>query len=239
MKDSAKFGAFFDLDGTLIAPPSLEWRFLAHLFACDEVSGANLRSWHRQCVRKIWRDRLAAIEDNKLYLAGLRESLVADWMAAGSPNSPPVFVEGLAQLAWHHAQGHRIFIITGTLAPLARAIAHNFPCPVEIVGSEPEVFDGHWTGWLAGEHMSREAKARAIRECAAQYGLELSESFAYGNHTADLPMLEVLGNPVAVNPSRQLARLARTRGWRISEWREIQTAMQAGRTNLLTPTEAQ
>jgi HAD superfamily hydrolase (TIGR01490 family) len=238
MKDSAKIAAFFDLDGTLIASPSLEWRFLAHLFSCDEVSAVNLRSWLRHCARTIWRDRLAAIEDNKLYLAGLRESLVAEWMAIGSPNSLPVFVEGLAQLAWHHAQGHRIFIITGTLTPLARAIAHNFPCPVEIVASEPEVFDGHWTGWLAGEHMSREAKAHAISECAAQHCLELSASFAYGNHTADLPMLETVGNPVAVNPSRRLARLARTHGWRISEWREIQTAMQAGRTNLLTSTEA-
>jgi HAD superfamily hydrolase (TIGR01490 family) len=239
MNASAKIGAFFDLDGTLIAPPSLEWRFLAHLFARDEVSGENLARWLRHCAKTILRDRLAAIEGNKLYLAGLRASLVAEWMAAGAPNSPPFFLDGMARLAWHHAQGHRIFLVTGSLAPLARAIAQHFPCPVKIIATEPEVFDGHWTGWPAGGHMSGNAKARAIRELAAQYGLELGESHAYGNHIADLPMLEAVGNPVAVNPSRRLARMARTRGWRIYKWHELQATAQAGRANLFAPTEAQ
>jgi HAD superfamily hydrolase (TIGR01490 family) len=239
MNDSAKIGAFFDLDGTLIARPSLEWRFLAHLLACDEVSRANLVLWLGHCAKNILCDRHAAIEGNKLYLAGLPESLVAKWTAAGAPNWPPFFLEGMTRLAWHHAQGHRVFLVTGTLAPLARAIAQHFPCPVKIIATEPEVFDGHWTGWLAGQHMSGNAKARAIRAFAAQYGLELRQSHAYGNHMADIPMLEAVGNPVAVNPSRPLARLARTRGWRIYKWHESQATAQAGRANLLTPTEAQ
>jgi HAD superfamily hydrolase (TIGR01490 family) len=239
MNDSAKIGAFFDLDGTLIAPPSLEWRFLAHLLAYDEVSRANLVLWLGHCAKNILCDRHSAIEGNKLYLAGLHESLVAKWTAAGAPNSPPVFLEGMTRIAWHHGHGHRVFLVTGTLAPLARAIAQHFPCPVEIVASELEVFDGHWTGWLAGEHMSGKAKAGAIRALAAQYGLELGESHAYGNHIADLPMLEAVGNPVAVNPSRRLARLARTRGWRIYKWHEWQATAQAGRANLFAPTEAQ
>ena len=238
MNISAKIGAFFDLDGTLIAPPSLEWRFLAHLLTCDEISGANLARWLGRCAKTISRDRHAAIEGNKLYLAGLRESLVAAWTSASAPNSLPIFIDGTARLAWHHAQGHQVFLVTGTLAPLARAIAQNFPCPLEIVASEPEVFDGHWTGWLAGEHMSGNGKARTIRILAAQYGLELGQSYAYGNHIADLPMLEAVGNPVAINPSRRLARQARTRGWRICNWNGSQSTAQTGRTNLLAPTEA-
>ena len=238
MNESSEIGVFFDLDGTLIAPPSLEWRFLAHLLACKQVSRANLMLWLRHWAKNILLDRHTAIEANKLYLAGLHESLVAEWTAAGPPNSPAFFLEGMARLTWHHAQGHRVFLVTGTPAPLAHSIAPHLPCPVEIVASELDVFSGRWTGWLAGAHMSGKAKACAIRALAARYGLELSQSYAYGNHRADLPLLEAVGNPVTVNPSGRLARLARTRGWRICNWRETQDAAQAGRTNLLTPTEA-
>ena len=235
----AKIGAFFDLDGTLIPPPSLEWRFLAHLLACEKVSRTNLMLWLRQWAKNILRDRHAAIENNKLYLAGLPESLVAEWTAAGAPNSPPFFLEGMARLAEHHTQGHRIFLVTGTLAPLARAIAHHIPCPVEIVASEVEVLDGRWTGWLVGEHMSGKAKACAIQALAARYRLELRQSHAYGNDVADLPMLDAVGSPVAVNPSRRLARMARTRGWPIYKWHELQTSAKTTHTRLFTPTEAQ
>ena len=239
MKVSAKIGAFFDLDGTLISLPSLEGRFLAHLLSRDEVSSANLMRWLGHCAKTILRDRHAAAEGNKLYLAGLRESLVLEWTAAGAPNSPPVFLHGVTRLAWHHTQGHRTFLVTGTLAPLARAIAQHFPGPLEIIASELEVFDGHWTGRLAGGHMSGKAKACAIRALAARYGLQLGQSYAYGNHIADLPMLEAVGNPVAVNPSSSLARRARTRGWPVNKWQESQAAAQPGATNALTPREAQ
>jgi HAD superfamily hydrolase (TIGR01490 family) len=235
----AKIGAFFDLDGTLIPPPSLEWRFLAHLLAGEKVSRTNLMLWLRQWGKNILRDRHAAIENNKLYLAGLPESLVAEWTAAGAPNSPPFFLEGMARLAEHHTQGHRIFLVTGTLAPLARAIAHHIPCPVEIVASEVEVLDGRWTGWLVGEHMTGKAKACAIQALAARYRLELRQSHAYGNDVADLPMLDAVGSPVAVNPSRRLARMARTRGWPIYKWHELQTSAKTTHTRLFTPTEAQ
>jgi len=239
MNVPVKIGAFFDLDGTLIPPPSLEWRFLAHLLACEEVSRANLMLWLRHCAKNILRDRHAAIEGNKLYLAGLAESLVAEWMAAGAPNSPPFFLQGMTRHVRHHAQGHRVFLVTGTLAPLARVIAQHFPCPVEIIASEPEVFGGRWTGWLAREHMSGKAKACAIQALAARHGLDLRQSHAYGNYVADLPMLEAVGNPVAVNPSRRLARMARTRGWPISKWHESQASAQTTHPCTFTPKEAQ
>jgi HAD superfamily hydrolase (TIGR01490 family) len=238
MNAYAKSGAFFDLDGTLIATPSLEWRFFAHLLECDEISSANLTRWLWRCAKKILLDRCAAIEANKLYLAGLRETLAAEWTHADASNSPPVLREGIARLAWHRAEGHPIFIVTGTLAPLARAITQNFPCPVEVIASELDTIHGHWTGWLAGEHMSGAAKARALRSLARQHDLDLSRSYAYGNHTADLPMLEAVGNPTTINPSHRLARVARARGWGICHWSKSQRRAHTSRTNLLAPTEA-
>lgn len=238
MSVPAKVAAFFDLDGTLLAPPSLEWRFLVWLLGRDEISGGNFGRWVADGAKTIWRDRRAAIEGNKLYLAGLPESLAADWMSSGEQNSPPYYVEGLARLTWHHAQRHRLFLVTGTLAPLARAIVCRFAWPVEVVATEPEVFDGHWTGWLAGDHMSRETKARSIRMLAAQHGLDLSECFAYGNHADDIPMLQSFGHAVAVNPSWRLARAARRRRWQICRWHESCTSEQMARAGQLAPKEA-
>lgn len=239
MNSISKIGSFFDLDGTLLALPSLESRFLTWLFMHDEIRGANLGHWLRNCVKLVSRDPQAAFEGNKFYLSGLRSSLVADWAAAGAPLSPPIFSEGLAQLARHHAQGHRVFLITGTLAPLARAMAQLFPCPVEICASEPLEFNGRWTGQLSGNHMSRQTKARALRVLAAKCGLDLRQSFAYGNDTLDFPMLQSVGTPVAVNPSWRLARMARLRGWKICKWHESQPARPVAATNLLAPKGAQ
>jgi phosphoserine phosphatase len=66
--------------------------------------------------------------------------------------------------------------------------------------------------------MSGGAKFRAVAELAARYGIELSRSYAYGDSVGDLQMLEGVGNAVAVNPTRGLARAARKRGWQSCVW---------------------
>ena len=62
------------------------------------------------------------------------------------------------------------------------------------------------------------AKARAIERLAAQYGLDLGRSYAYGNSWSDRWMLESVGRPAAVNPAARLARLTRYRGWPVLVW---------------------
>jgi phosphoserine phosphatase len=75
-----------------------------------------------------------------------------------------------------------------------------------------EVVDGAYTGRvLRAAH--GEGKARALRELAAAEGLDLSASTAYSDSFSDVPFLEAVGHPVAVNPDRKLRRLARLRGW--------------------------
>jgi putative phosphoserine phosphatase/1-acylglycerol-3-phosphate O-acyltransferase len=64
------------------------------------------------------------------------------------------------------------------------------------------------------------AKARAVWRYAEDHGVDLSRSYAYGDQNADLPMLDTVGHPVAVNPSARLARIARENGWETVRWRE-------------------
>ena len=237
MNPCGRIAAFFDLDGTLLAPPSLEWRFIGYLLGRDELGGRNLARWLEHCANTLLRNPRAATEGNKFYLAGLPESLVADWADSHAAWDLPFFPQGIARMAWHHAQQHQVFLVTGTLAPHARAILPQLPEPVEVCATELESIGSHWTGSLAGCHITGEAKARAIRAIAERYNLDLARSFAYGNTVSDRAMLEAVGHPVAVNPSMRLAGWARKRGWSISRWDRpqatAQAAAQTARKNLL------
>lgn len=220
MSPTGKIGAFFDLDGTLLPGPSLEWRFITWLAARDEIGGVDVARWVARLAGTILRDPRAATIGNKAYLRGLRESLTEGWEDSLSPLSLQPFAAGLARLQWHAAQGHRVFIVSGTLAPLARAFVRRLATPAEAIATEIEACEGHWTGNISGRHMSGEEKARAIRRVAARFGLSLWESYAYGNSARDLPMLDSVGHRVAVNPPLRLRHIARSEGWQSCVWNE-------------------
>lgn len=213
-----KVGAFFDLDGTLIPKPSVEWRFLGYLLAHGEITSAAILRWLGHGAKTFLENPGAAADGNKFYLAGVRESLASEWANSLEPESLEIFCGGLARIWWHISQRHQVFFVSGTLAPLARAIARSLPGQVGVVATELEVCGDRWTGRLAGEHMSGKAKCRAIRTLATQRGLQIDLSYAYGDQTADLWMLESVGRPFAVNPSLRLRRIARRRGWSICDW---------------------
>jgi HAD superfamily hydrolase (TIGR01490 family) len=230
-----KIGAFFDLDGTLLGLPSLEWRFITHLLARDAIGTVNLARWFAHASKNLLRDPRGATLGNKHYLAGVPEAAVADWESTLDSTALPLFCEGTSRLKWHLERRHRVWLMTGTLAPLARAIARHMPCGVEVCGTEIEVRDDHFTGRLVGVHMGYGEKARAVHKVAAPHGLDLTRSYAYGNQTSDLQMLEAVGNPVAVNPSWRLARVTRKRGWNVAKLSELREAERCVSSTVLAP----
>lgn len=86
------------------------------------------------------------------------------------------------------------------------------------LGTVSEVVDGVYTGELAAPFCYGEGKAEAIRTIAAERGYDLAHSYAYTDSAGDLPMLEAVGHPVAVNPDRALETIAFHRGWPIVEF---------------------
>jgi phosphoserine phosphatase len=221
-------GAFFDLDGTLLPAPSLEWRFLGYLHERGAISGGNGVRWLARFIRAFLGDPHGATHGGKCYLAGISEALVMDWekSLATRSDSLPFFDDALGRIAWHHAQRHRVFLISGTLAPLARVAARSLAAfvstEIEVCATELEAAPGSpriWSGQIAGEHRSHGAKLQAVKALAARYGLDLARSYAYGDSAGDLQMLEGVGVGVAVNPTRHLARVARKRGWPIWVWK--------------------
>ena len=227
---AASVGAFFDLDGTVLPAPSLEWRFIGYLLEHDEISGGQVERWLARFAGSAWRDLHGATVGNKRYLCGISEGLVDEWeqslgLEFYCGDSLGFFEEALQRIVWHRAQGHRVFVVSGTLAPLARVVARRVSrlvsADIEVCATELEIVAGAariWNGCIAGEHMSGGAKLRVVGGLATRYGLDLWRSYAYGDSAGDLQMLESVGCAVAVNPTRRLAREARKRGWQTCIW---------------------
>ncbi len=126
------------------------------------------------------------------------------------------FPAGLARVRQHRARGHRTVLITGALdfvvEPL-RPLFDEVMCPALGVDST-----GRFTGRLDRLPPTGEARALLLAEYATAEGLDLGESVAYADSASDLPLLECVGFPVAVNPEAKLAAIARRRGWHVEQW---------------------
>ncbi len=124
---------------------------------------------------------------------------------------PLVYEEPLELLQQHRERGECCYIVSATLQEIVDHIAEDLGFD-GAVGSTCEIRNGIYTGRaLRGMHGVE--KVAALRELAAQHALDLAESTAYSDSHTDVPFLEAVGHPVAVNPDRQLRRLAALRGW--------------------------
>ena len=127
---------------------------------------------------------------------------------------PRVYPQML-EVAWRHQDaGRPVFIVTAASQEIAELLAHVLVFDGGI-GARSEIRDGVYTGLPDGPFTYREGKAQAIREVAEREGFDLAESWAYSDSESDLPMLRVVGHPVAVNPDAELGRVAREQGWEV------------------------
>lgn len=142
---------------------------------------------------------------------------------------PTFFAEAIKRVEWHAKQGHTIVIVSGTLEPLASAAALSLLLRLALGGitsligtcaTKLEEVEGRWTGRVCGEAMFGEAKARAVERLASEMKLDLTKCYAYGDSVNDRWLLEAVGRPAAVNPSKELGRIARRRGWPVLRWEQ-------------------
>jgi HAD superfamily hydrolase (TIGR01490 family) len=125
------------------------------------------------------------------------------------------FPAGMRRVREHRALGHRTVLITGALDFVVEPLRPLFD---DIVCASLERRNGVYTGGMTAVPPTGEARAEALAEYAAAEGLRLSESVAYADSTSDLPLLEAVGFPVAVNPETRLSALARKRGWLVEHF---------------------
>ena len=224
--------AFFDLDNTLIAGSSA-FQFGRAAYRAGLMTRRRLAAdaWANVVFRlrgstdagtDALRERIAAS------IEGVRERelmRLGPEVIAGI--LPRVFPQVL-QIAFEHQDaGRRVYIVTAAGHELAEMVAHVLTLDGGI-GSRSEVRDGVYTGRPAGPFTYRQGKAQAIRELAADEGIDLAESYAYSDSESDLPMLEAVGHPVAVNPDHTLRRIAKERGWPILRFEKLRTRLRMG-----------
>jgi HAD superfamily hydrolase (TIGR01490 family) len=145
---------------------------------------------------------------------------------------PRIYPQMLALAHDHQDAGRRVYIVTAASQELAEILARVMAFDGAIGSQISEVVDGVFTGRPAGVFVYRSGKAQAIEELAAREGIDLSASYAYSDSESDLPMLEAVGHPVAVNPDGTLARIAGERGWAVLRFdrlgRRLKTAAALG-----------
>ncbi|MBV6509919.1 MAG: hypothetical protein JJLCMIEE_03035 [Acidimicrobiales bacterium] len=120
------------------------------------------------------------------------------------------FPAAIRRVREHRSLGHRTVLITGALDFVVDPLRPLFD---DIVCAEMSREGDTYTGELLSVPPTAEARAQVLGDYAAAEGLRLSESVAYADSSSDLPMLEAVGFPVAVNPEPRLAAIARKRGW--------------------------
>jgi HAD superfamily hydrolase (TIGR01490 family) len=215
--------AFFDLDKTVIAKGSIP----AFGRSFREGGLINRRVLVRAVVGQLIYLHLGA---DKERMAKIRESMLA--LTRGWPRDqvrqivreslletvePLIYNEALELMESHRRAGDRIYLVSASpqeiVSPLAEMLGAD-----GAISSEAEVdAEGLYTGRLA-VYASGEEKAVAVERLAVTAGIDLANSSAYSDSATDVPLLSVVGHPVAVNPDRQLARLAKERGWEIRQF---------------------
>lgn len=128
---------------------------------------------------------------------------------------PRVQHEAVRRIRAHRRRGDRVVLITGALDFLVDSLRHLGD---ELVAARLVERTGRFTGELAEPPLTADGRASLAARTAAEQGVDLADCHAYGDSLADLPLLELVGHPHAVNPDFRLAREARRRHWLVEEW---------------------
>ena len=130
---------------------------------------------------------------------------------------PLVRADVLAHLRDHRAAGHRVIIVSGTLAPLLAEIARQLGVE-ETVGTPLVQRSGRYTGACKRPVCQGQGKVLRLEACSGDSDpISWGHSYAYADSHTDLPLLHHVGNPVAVYPDERLGAFARRWGWEIIE----------------------
>ncbi|GCD89816.1 HAD superfamily hydrolase (TIGR01490 family) [Nocardioides ginsengisegetis] len=209
--------AFFDLDKTIIAKSST-LAFSKPFQAGGLISRrAVLRSAYAQFVYLVGGADHDQMEKMRQFMsqlcAGWDVATVREIVADTLHNivDPIVYDEAVQLIQEHHLAGRDVVIVSTSGAEVVGPIGEMLGAD-RVVATRMEIVDGRYTGDIE-YYAYAEEKARAIRELAERVGYDLSRSYAYSDSVTDVHMLEAVGHPHAVNPDRDLRKIAAGKGW--------------------------
>ncbi len=220
-QEPGEVAAIFDVDGTLVGSNVVSYYAWLRM---QELPSAARPLWLAAFLTKIpyyWAlDKVSRTHFNRAFYKnyeGWRPSrarhLGKESFAGFTLDR--LHPEALARLREHKEAGHRVVLLSGALDFLLEPFKDLAD---DVLSASLEEEDGVYTGELKGAPVAGDARARMLASFARRRKLDLSRSYAYADSISDLPMMEAVGNPVAVNPDRRLQAAAEERGWRIRRW---------------------
>mgnify|MGYP001053236762 CR=1 FL=1 len=222
--ETPRVAAFFDLDKTIIATSSAFafGREFMHngLITTSEALQMSLAKASYMIAGQSseqmdsTRDQLASL------VAGWSVDKVREIASETMHNvvTPAIYAEARELIAFHRNAGHDVIIISASASHLVDLIAEELGID-QVVATELEVRDGRFTGEVLF-FCKGDAKAQAITDLARTNDYDLAHSYAYSDSATDIPMLQAVGNPVAVNPDRAMKKAALENGWDIRTFRD-------------------
>jgi HAD superfamily hydrolase (TIGR01490 family) len=227
-KSDPTAAAFFDVDNTIMRGASM-YHFAVGLARHKFFSGRELVGFGLKQVKFVvsgsedLEDVASATEAALSFVEG-RE--VAELNRLAEEIFDEIMVDKLIPGSLALAQGHldagqQVWLVTATPVELAGIIAHRLGL-TGALGTVSEIVQGRYTGHLDGPPLHGLAKAEAIKALAETHGLDLGRCSAYSDSSNDIPMLSLVGNPVAVNPDPALRVHAKENDWKIRDFRRRQ-----------------
>ncbi|MBP2340327.1 HAD superfamily hydrolase (TIGR01490 family) [Saccharothrix coeruleofusca] len=212
-----RVAAFFDLDKTVIAKSST-LAFSRPFFQGGLINRrAVLKSAYAQFVFMLAGADADQMDRMRSHITALCAGWDVEQVRAIVDETlhdivdPLVYKEATQLIGDHKDQGHDVVVVSASgeevVSPIAEMIGAT-----RSVGTRMVVNGGRYSGavdfYCAGEN-----KAIAAKQLAAEHGYDLAECYAYSDSVTDLPLLEAVGHPTAVNPDRALRKVAAQRGW--------------------------
>lgn len=210
--------AFFDMDKTILARSSglaLGRNFYREGMITKRLL---LRGMVAQIVYlllgasegKMEKMRERALELTKGWDQAKVQEIVNEVM--GDVLEPIIYREALDLIRDHQKEGRKVYIVSSSPEEIVRPFADLVGVDGAIASRSKVDEEGRYTGELEF-YCYGSGKPQAMRELAEKQGIDLEHSYAYSDSATDLPMLEVVGHPVATNPDRELRRIAAENGW--------------------------
>lgn len=207
--------AVIDLDGTLLKGMTAERVFFLHLVTHGRIGLGRAVSFLLSFAGDLLRGGLQrAIGTNARFLSGETPETVQLWarefgrvfLRKAVPDGLREKILGLKQ------DGCRVVLLSGSLQILVDELKERLGAEI-LIGGELEASDGKLTGRKTGIHPYGREKVAALYSRIDPQAVDWERSWALADRISDLPVLELVGNPVAVHPDRRLRRLARKQGW--------------------------
>ncbi|QNG21078.1 HAD-IB family hydrolase [Rhodococcus triatomae] len=214
---TGRVAAFFDLDKTIIAKSST-LAFSRPLFDQGLINRRSvLKSSYAQFLFMLSGADHDQMERMRAYLTSMTAGWNVEQVRAVVAETlhdivdPLVFAEAADLIADHRARGHDVVVVSASgqevVQPIADAVGADHSIATRLA-----VADGKYTGEV-DFYCYGPGKVEGIEALARERGYDLARSYAYSDSVTDLPMLEAVGHPTAVNPDRGLRKAAAEKGW--------------------------